>query len=139
MSTIDPGMADPIKQSSQDVEAKPGEPDEKEIEEHDFTDPSRWWAASTICPLLAGTFGPIASGFNICALVFEWRLYVPPGGTEEHGVRIKDPAWVIVRLDISKHISHNPYTIHPFTRSFLAARTMLTIGRPSMPFLSSAL
>ncbi|KAI7060410.1 hypothetical protein KC352_g43772, partial [Hortaea werneckii] len=35
------------------------------------------------------------SGFNICALVYKWRLYIPPGGTEEHGVILEDPAWLV--------------------------------------------
>ena len=98
MSTIDPGMADPIKETSHDVEANPSDRDEEREEEEaeEFMDPSRWWFASTMCPLLAGTFGPIASGFNVCALVVEWRVYVPPLGTEEHGTRIPDPAWLIV-------------------------------------------
>lgn len=54
---------------------------------------SRWWFASTACPLLAGTFGPMASAFSICALVETWRVYIPPDGTEEHGERIEDPKW----------------------------------------------
>ncbi|KAI6835868.1 voltage-gated potassium channel [Hortaea werneckii] len=99
MSTIDPGLAEPIQQTSNDVEANIVDSDrEEQLEEEkeeDFQDPSRWWFASTACPLLAGTFGPIASGFNICALVYKWRLYIPPGGTEEHGVILEDPAWLV--------------------------------------------
>ncbi|KAI7612222.1 voltage-gated potassium channel [Hortaea werneckii] len=99
MSAIDPGLAEPIQQTSNDVEANIADSDrEEQLEEEkeeDFQDPSRWWFASTACPLLAGTFGPIASGFNICALVYKWRLYIPPGGTEEHGVILEDPAWLV--------------------------------------------
>ncbi|KAI6826538.1 voltage-gated potassium channel [Hortaea werneckii] len=99
MSAIDPGLAEPIQQTSNDVEANIADSDrEEQLEEEkeeDFQDPSRWWFASTACPLLAGTFGPIASGFNICALVYKWRLYIPPGGTEEHGVILKDPTWLV--------------------------------------------
>lgn len=40
-----------------------------------------------------GTFGPVASAFNLCALVEKWRTSIPPGGTEEHGNDIKDPKW----------------------------------------------
>ena len=57
--------------------------------------PTRWWYASTAFPLIAGTFGPLANAFSICALVENWRVEVPPGGTEEHGIDIKDPQWLI--------------------------------------------
>ncbi|KAI7543811.1 hypothetical protein KC319_g16200 [Hortaea werneckii] len=106
MSAIDPGLAEPIQQTSNDVEANIADSDrEEQLEEEkeeDFQDPSRWWFASTACPLLAGTFGPIASGFNICALVYKWRLYIPPGGTEEHGVILEDPAWLVVSLELMR-------------------------------------
>lgn len=82
---------------------------------------SRWWLASTAFPLLAvsflgrrqgvlsgylaihqyrladivvkGTFGPMASAFSVCALVENWRVMIPPGGTESNGVEEKDPKW----------------------------------------------
>ena len=57
--------------------------------------PTRWWYASTAFPLIAGTFGPLANAFSICALVENWRVEVPLGGTEEHGIDIKDPSWLI--------------------------------------------
>ncbi|KAK5955134.1 hypothetical protein OHC33_003813 [Knufia fluminis] len=57
--------------------------------------PTRWWYASTAFPLVAGTFGPLANAFSICALVENWRVEVPPGGTEEHGIDIKDPKLLI--------------------------------------------
>jgi potassium channel subfamily K len=97
MSTIDPGVEDGIKHSAGVVE------DDKYGKEHGNTralnQPSRWWFASTACPLLAGTFGPIASGFNICALVYHWRQYIPPGGTqstsEQAGLTLPDPPFLI--------------------------------------------
>jgi potassium channel subfamily K len=97
MSTIDPGVEDGIKHSADVVE------DDKHGKEHSNTralqQPSRWWFASTACPLLAGTFGPIASGFNICALVYHWRQYIPPGGTqstsEQAGLTLPDPPFLI--------------------------------------------
>ena len=97
MSTIDPGVEDGIKHSADVVE------DDKQGKEHAnaraLQQPSRWWFASTACPLLAGTFGPIASGFNICALVYHWRQYIPPGGTqstsEQAGLTLPDPPFLI--------------------------------------------
>ena len=29
---------------------------------------SPWWFASEVCPLLAGTLGPLATGFSACSL-----------------------------------------------------------------------
>ena len=44
-------------------------------------------------PLMAGTFGPMASAFSICALVESWRVVIPPGKTENTGEGIRDPSW----------------------------------------------
>lgn len=102
MSTIDPGVEDRIKQSAENVE---DDDDGAQKERGDTRDavaarqPSRWWFASTACPLLAGTFGPLASMFNICALVYHWRQYIPPGGTqstsEQAGLTLPDPPFLI--------------------------------------------
>lgn len=54
-------------------------------------DLSRYWFASTACPLIAGTFGPIANAFSICALVEKWRVYFPPTSDEGHGTKVEDP------------------------------------------------
>lgn len=43
--------------------------------------------------LAKGTFGPMASAFSVCALVEDWRVMIPPGGTESNGVEEKDPKW----------------------------------------------
>ena len=42
-----------------------------------------------------GTFGPMASAFSVCALVENWRVVVPPGGNEAHGIDVKDPRWYV--------------------------------------------
>ena len=92
MSAIDPGVEDALKKGAQDVESDAAAEEEQEEE---YLDPGRWWFASTACPLLAGTLGPIANGFSICALVYKWRVYIPPEGTEEHGIPIPDPKWLV--------------------------------------------
>lgn len=43
--------------------------------------------------IVKGTFGPMASAFSVCALVENWRVVVPPGGNEAHGMDVKDPKW----------------------------------------------
>jgi len=106
MSTIDPGMEETVMQTANDLESNPYEKDDaaeerEEESEEELRKPSKWWFASTLCPLLAGTFGPIANGFSICALTYVWRVYIPTGGTEEHGVPIPDPAWELAINSVS--------------------------------------
>jgi potassium channel subfamily K len=42
---------------------------------------------------MAGTFGPMASAFSLCALVQSWRVVIPPGKTADNGEDVKDPRW----------------------------------------------
>ncbi|TKA81160.1 hypothetical protein B0A49_02009 [Cryomyces minteri] len=85
----DPGVDEPIEKAAKDIERDPYEHQqrEEEEEEENFLDPT--------CPLIAGTFGPMASAFNLCALVQNWRVFLPPQITEAHGDNIKDPAWLV--------------------------------------------
>lgn len=92
----DPGLHEPAEQAAEDVENSNDRAEEEAFaEQESFLDPSRWWFASTGCPLLAGTFGPIANAFSICALVEKWRIYIPPGTTEDDGSKVEDPAWSV--------------------------------------------
>ncbi|RDW85639.1 putative potassium channel [Coleophoma crateriformis] len=92
----DPGLDEPIAKDAKDIEKqKLDEHAEAEEDEQAFLQPSRWWLASTAFPLIAGTFGPMASAFSICALVAHWRVQIPPGGVEEHGIYVDDPPWLI--------------------------------------------
>ncbi|KUJ14162.1 voltage-gated potassium channel [Mollisia scopiformis] len=49
------------------------------------------WFAITAFPLFAGTFGPIATALNVCALVQAWRCE-NPYATDQKDVH--DPAWL---------------------------------------------
>lgn len=97
----DPGLDEPIENADSQVrenvfspkETPPKDDMDEEEEERNFLMPARWWYASTGFPLIAGTFGPMANAFSICALVENWRVKIPAGGTEEHGIDIKDPRW----------------------------------------------
>ncbi|KAL3421839.1 Outward-rectifier potassium channel TOK1 [Phlyctema vagabunda] len=92
----DPGLDEPISSDAKDVENQHADGQQKiEDNEQAFLQPSRWWFASTAFPLIAGTFGPMASTFSICALAVKWRVYIPPGGVEEHGEYIQDPKWLV--------------------------------------------
>ncbi|KAL1686509.1 hypothetical protein GGG16DRAFT_128652 [Schizophyllum commune] len=77
--------------------------DSKQDEAAGFLDPTspaysrakRWWMMSTGFPLLAGTFGPLANLFSVCALVQTWRVQISPDGNERDGQRVPDPHWVL--------------------------------------------
>ncbi|THV76914.1 voltage-gated potassium channel [Aureobasidium pullulans] len=101
---------EPIKQVAQDIEPEFSEKEKKHSkrrdsgdlgEERDYTNPNRYWFESTACPLIAGTFGPMASAFSICALSSSWRVYIPPGGTVNNGTTIDDPQWLLAINAIS--------------------------------------
>ncbi|KAK0629057.1 hypothetical protein B0T17DRAFT_491519 [Bombardia bombarda] len=57
-------------------------------------DPSRWWFASSAFPMIAGTLGPVASAFSICALVRPWRQSYPPGTDVQRAAFVEDPVWL---------------------------------------------
>ncbi|KAJ5772263.1 hypothetical protein N7520_002792 [Penicillium odoratum] len=52
---------------------------------------ARWWFASTVYPLTAGTFGPMASAFNVCCLAQTWRMVPDAQGGY---LNVTDPKWV---------------------------------------------
>ncbi|KAL8393667.1 hypothetical protein RB595_003415 [Gaeumannomyces hyphopodioides] len=63
---------------------------------HAHVDPTRWWFASSAFPMIAGTLGPVASAFSICALVRPWRQRLAPGAKVEQAPFVADPSWLIV-------------------------------------------
>ncbi|KAI9706221.1 MAG: hypothetical protein M1812_008244 [Candelaria pacifica] len=125
----DPGLDAPINDGAENVEKKREDQNlGEEYEEEDYLDPSRWWILSTAAPLIAGTFGPMASAFNICALAQNWRVEIPPdGGTEEHGYDIKDPKWVLAVNGISLAIA---LTSNLALLLNMARRVSFTIAQP---------
>lgn len=56
---------------------------------------------SSLFPLVAGTFGPMASAFNICALAIDWRVIVDPTSQESEGTKIRDPRWLVATNAVS--------------------------------------
>ena len=58
-----------------------------------FYEPVHVWYAATVFPLSAACFGPMASALSICALIDEWRVFIPTGGAETTEVPIPDPPW----------------------------------------------
>ncbi len=45
--------------------------------------------------MIAGTLGPVASAFSICALVESWRQHLVPGSDITKAVFIDDPPWLL--------------------------------------------
>ncbi|KAK5224176.1 hypothetical protein LTR47_009933 [Exophiala xenobiotica] len=102
----DPGLNDPMGNAAEEArECENQNGDEEDInqeqEDCSYLIPTRWWCASTAIPLLAGTFGPVANAFSVCALATNWRVYVPPGESSEHGIDVSDPIWLLVVNAIS--------------------------------------
>ena len=61
----------------------------------DYNSPIHMWVVATLFPLMAGTFGPMASMFNICAIAISWRIIVNPNSDEATGEHIPDPKWLV--------------------------------------------
>ncbi|KAH7134538.1 hypothetical protein B0J13DRAFT_641017, partial [Dactylonectria estremocensis] len=59
-------------------------------------EPSRWWFLSLAFPMIAGTLGPVASAFSICALVQPWRQHLVPGGDIQDAPFVADPSWLTI-------------------------------------------
>ncbi|KAJ7758898.1 hypothetical protein B0H14DRAFT_2447471 [Mycena olivaceomarginata] len=73
--------------------------EDEEEEEVGYFQPKRWWFTSTAFPLVAGTFGPLANFFSICALSQTWRVY------DADGSRIPDPGWLLAVTGLSLALS----------------------------------
>jgi potassium channel subfamily K len=87
----DPVAGDIQDKAQDDVELEMGS--DLGEDKKQFYEPAHIWYATTVFPLSAACFGPMASAFNVCALVEDWRVFIPAGGTEAQEIAISDPAW----------------------------------------------
>ncbi|CAG9951038.1 unnamed protein product [Clonostachys rosea f. rosea IK726] len=55
---------------------------------------SRWWFLSMLFPMMAGTLGPVASAFSICAMSQPWRQLLGPGGNIQTAPTVPNPSWL---------------------------------------------
>lgn len=46
--------------------------------------------------MIAGTLGPVASAFSVCALVRPWRQHYVPGTDVDKAEFIPDPIWWVL-------------------------------------------
>ncbi|KAH6958999.1 hypothetical protein DER45DRAFT_564879 [Fusarium avenaceum] len=89
--------------------------------------PSRWWFASSAFPMIAGTLGPVASAFSICALVRPWRQHLYPGKDVNDATYVADPIWltVINAIQLAMAVVSNVFLLLNMTR-----RVRFTIAQP---------
>ncbi|KAJ7664396.1 hypothetical protein DFH06DRAFT_1041762 [Mycena polygramma] len=72
---------------------------DEEEEEVGYFAAKRWWFTSTAFPLVAGTIGPLANFFSVCALSQTWREH------EADGSSISDPGWLNAVTGLSLALS----------------------------------
>ncbi|CRK11820.1 hypothetical protein BN1723_009514 [Verticillium longisporum] len=89
--------------------------------------PSRWWFASSAFPMIAGTLGPVASAFSICALVRSWRQHRPPGTSISDAKFVADPEWLLIINAIQLAIA---ITSNLFLLLNMARRVRFSIAQP---------
>ncbi|CAI6080462.1 unnamed protein product [Clonostachys chloroleuca] len=56
----------------------------------------RWWFLSLAFPMIAGTLGPVATAFSVCALAQSWRQQLVPGGNIQDAPFIANPSWLTI-------------------------------------------
>ncbi|QIW99308.1 hypothetical protein AMS68_004826 [Peltaster fructicola] len=124
MSAADTGNEGRIKQAAQQADQ---DQDQDGSTTQDYTDSGEYWTWSTLSPLLAGTFGPMATAFSICALVYGWREYLPPGTVEADASALSDPHWLIAinALSLAAALAGNLALLLN-----MAARLRFTIAQP---------
>lgn len=77
--------------------------------------------------MIAGTLGPVASAFSICALVRPWRQHRPHGQEVKTAPFVADPIWltVINAIQLAMAVVSNMFLLLNMTR-----RVRFTIAQP---------
>ncbi len=82
--------------------------------------------------MLAGTLGPVASAFSLCALVKPWRQSYPPGTNVDSAPYIGNPAWLtaINAVQLAIALLANTVLFLNMTRrlSFTIAQPITIVG-----------
>ncbi|KAG9256808.1 uncharacterized protein F5Z01DRAFT_618048 [Emericellopsis atlantica] len=89
--------------------------------------PSRWWFASSAFPMIAGTLGPVASAFSICALCRPWVQYLPPDALVTEAEFVDDPNWLTVVNALQLAIA---VVANAFLLLNMAKRVRFSIAQP---------
>lgn len=77
--------------------------------------------------MIAGTLGPVASAFSICALVEKWRVVIPPGALITDAYPIPDPDWLYAINAVQLVIA---LTANLFLLLNMAKRVRFSIAQP---------
>ncbi|XWX01943.1 hypothetical protein V2A60_009975 [Cordyceps javanica] len=114
--------ADPAPGSGDPPRAHVDEPNEEENLNH-----TRWWLVASAFPMIAGTLGPVASAFSICALGRPWRQYMPPGTDFQSAVSVNDPPWLtaVNAIQLAMALVSNVFLLLNMAR-----RVKFTIAQP---------
>lgn len=82
--------------------------------------------------MIAGTLGPVASAFSICALVQPWRQHFPPGIDIDAATFVPDPKWLIIvnAIQLAIAIVSNMFLLLNMTRRvrFSFAQPITIVG-----------
>lgn len=85
----------------------------------------------------------MANAFSVCALPNKWRVYIPPGKDESHGVTIEDPQWLIAVNSVSLvfALAANLFLLLNMARrvSFAVAQPITVVGFFMASFMLMAL
>ncbi|KAF5657213.1 tok1-voltage outward-rectifying k+ channel [Fusarium heterosporum] len=122
----DGDLGDNIQQETDVIEEAVSH--ERRVENDDaHLAPSRWWFASSAFPMIAGTLGPVASAFSICALVRPWRQHLYPGKDVYDATYVPDPVWLITinAIQLAMAVVSNAFLLLNMTR-----RVRFTIAQP---------
>ncbi|CAI4212408.1 unnamed protein product [Parascedosporium putredinis] len=97
--------------------------------------PSRWWFASSAFPMIAGTLGPVASAFSICALSRPWRQVASPNGDTDARQFITDPQWLLAvnGIQVGTALISNMFLLLNMAKRirFSVAQPLTIVGWPS--------
>ncbi|PVH91429.1 voltage-gated potassium channel [Periconia macrospinosa] len=88
----------------------------------------RWWFASELCPLFAGTFGPLATFFTICSLTGGWTSIIAEDENEEHVQNQMNMPWAIALNTICLCLGLMSNGISLFVRWSLPTFVICAVG-----------
>ncbi|KAK1984147.1 LOW QUALITY PROTEIN: ion channel protein [Colletotrichum cereale] len=128
----DADLGDNIDERIGQLEESKNRPNKRFANDAAHLDPSRWWFASSAFPMIAGTLGPVASAFSICALVRPWRQHYPPGTDIAAAAFVDDPKWLIIvnAIQLSIAIVSNVFLLLNMARRvrFSLAQPITIVG-----------
>ncbi|KAH7000931.1 hypothetical protein EDB80DRAFT_647825 [Ilyonectria destructans] len=90
-------------------------------------EPSRRWFLSLAFPMIAGTLGPVASAFSVCALAQPWRQHLVPGANVQEAPFVANPSWLTIVNAIQLAVA---ITSNLFLLLNMARRVRFSLAQP---------